>query len=93
MADKGFNIADECAENFIDLVIPPGKRGQSQMLTKSVQKASSIAKMRILVEQVIREIKTFRILAQEVPISLIPQINDILIVCSALTNFKKPIYK
>ena len=92
MADKGFNIADECATNQIDLVIPPGKRGQSQMLSNSVQKTSSIAKMRIIVEQVIREIKTFRILGREIPISLIPQVNDILIICSALTNMKPPIY-
>ena len=93
MADKGFNIANECAERHVELVIPPGRRGQSQMLSKAVQKTSSIAKMRILVEQVIREMKTFRVLSQELTISVILQINDIIIVCSALTNLKKPIYK
>ena len=93
MADKGFNIANECAERHVELVIPPGRRGQSQMSSKLVQKTSSIAKMRILVEQVIREMKTFRVLSQELPISVIPRINDIIIICSALTNLKKPIYK
>ena len=48
--------------------------------------------MRILVEQVIRQLTIFKILANEVPISMIPQLDDIVIVCSALTNLRKPIY-
>ena len=29
MADKEFNIAGDCASRCIELIIPPGKRGQS----------------------------------------------------------------
>ena len=43
MADKGFDIADDCASRCIELIIPPGKRGQSQMLLKRVKKTKSIA--------------------------------------------------
>ena len=71
MADKGFNIADDCASRYIELIIPPGKHGQSQMLPKAVKKTNSITKMRSLVEQVIRQLKIFKILANEVPISVI----------------------
>ena len=92
MADKGFNIADGCASRCIELIIPPRKLGQNQMLPEAVKKTNSKAKMRILVEQVIRQLKIFKILANKVPISVILQLNDIVIVCSALTNLRKPIY-
>ena len=47
--------------------------------------------MRMLVEQVIRHLKIFKIFANEVPITVIPQLADIVIVCSALTNLSKTI--
>ncbi len=94
MTDKGFsNIAQECAESSIHLIVPPGKRGTSQMTPDEVKKTSDIAKTRILVEQVIRRIKTFQILANEVPISLLRNLNDIMIVCSAISNLREPIMK
>ena len=57
-----------------------------------VSKTNRIAKMRILVEQVIRRIKSFRILSGELSISMIPHINDILVICAALTNLQKPMF-
>ena len=92
MADKGFNIADGCASRCIELIIPPRERVQIQILPKAVKKTNSIAKMRILVEQVNRQPKIFKILANEVPISVIPQLDDIVIVSSALTDLRKTIY-
>ena len=94
IADKGFNIADECAARRIFLSVPPGKRVASQFMPQDVRKTSKIAKVRILVEQAIRKMKTFRLIANELPLSLVPQANDILIVCAALTNLtQQPIYK
>ncbi|XP_047138940.1 uncharacterized protein LOC124814891 [Hydra vulgaris] len=91
MADKGFNLIEECVARKIYFITPPGHRGTSQMIASDVSKTSAIAKVRILVEQVIRRLKAFRIKSQEVPISLIPCIDDILVVCSALCNFKESI--
>ena len=93
MADKGFKIDEECAAKSISVIIPPGKLGHSQMLPQQIIKTKEIAKNRILVEQVIRRLKCFRILSQELPITLLPHIDDIIIICSALTNFKRPIFK
>ena len=93
MADKGFNIASECAVRHLSLHVPPGKRGQSQMSTDAVKKTKRIANYRILIEQVIRRVKTFRILVNEIPISLISHMDDIVTVCCALSNLKNPIYK
>ena len=93
MVDKGFNIIEECAARFINVHVPPGKRGQSQMLAKDLRKTTDVAKLRILVEQVIRRFKTFHIIAKELPISLTHNLDDIVIICAALTNLQNPIYK
>ncbi|XP_052820235.1 uncharacterized protein LOC128246068 [Mya arenaria] len=42
MADKGFNISNECAERNITLYVPPGKRGHSQMSMLKKQKELQI---------------------------------------------------
>ena len=94
MTDKGFsNISQECANHSIHLIIPPGKRGTSQLTPEEVVRTSEIAKTRILVEQVIRRVKTFRLLAGEIPISLLRHLHDIMIVCCAISNFRDSIMK
>ena len=77
-ADKGFNIHDECAARLVQLHVPPGKRGQAQMSTAANIKTSRIANLRILVEQIIRRLKSFIIIKYTVPISLVPSLNKIL---------------
>ena len=52
-----------------------------------------VANLRILVEQVIRQIKTFRILSEEFPISLLSSIVDIVIIYCVLCNRLPPIFK
>ena len=91
-ADKGFNIGNECAARLLTLHVPPGKCGSAQMTTAAVNKTKHIANLRILVEQIIRRHKTYRIIKYEIPLSLAPSINKILIVCAALCNLKKPMY-
>ncbi|XP_065675752.1 uncharacterized protein LOC136091960 [Hydra vulgaris] len=92
MADKGFNIQSECLTRNITLYVPPGKRGLYQMLPSEIKKTKQIANLRILVEQVIRQLKTFKILANELPIKLISSIDDIVLICSALCNLLPPIF-
>ena len=62
------------------------------MTPAEVSKASATAKVRILVEQIIRRIKTFKILANELPMSMLENVDDIMLVCAALCNFKEPMY-
>ena len=45
-------VAPNSSIIFVSKAYSPGKRGQSQMLAKVVKKTNSVAKMRILVEQV-----------------------------------------
>ena len=92
-ADKGFNISDECAARLLSMHVPPGLRGSIQRSTPAVAKTKRVANLRILVEQVIRRLKSFRILGGQLPVSLIPFLDRIIRVCAALTNLKDPIYK
>lgn len=92
-AYKGFNIREECDARLLSLHVPPGKRGQVQMTCVAVEKTKRIANLRILVEQVIRRLKTFKILSGQLPISMLPCVGKIVHVCASLCNFKDPIYK
>ena len=91
--DKGFGIENECAERMLYLSIPPGLRGAAQMTSENVKRTSEVANLRILIEQVIRRIKTFRMLKNEIPITLLPHLEKMVIVCAAITNLWQPIYK
>jgi hypothetical protein len=93
MADKGFLIADDCAVRHVTLSVPPGRRGISQMSRSAVIKTKRIANLRILVEQVIRCLNTFRILSNEMPLTIVPLASKIINVCAALANMRKPIYR
>ena len=81
MADKGFRISQECTARQIQLSIPPGRRAHTQMLSGQVLKTKEI-----LVEQVIRRLKCFRILSQELPLNLVGHIDGILVTCSAVVK-------
>lgn len=93
MADKGFNISQECAARQISLYVPPGKHGESQMTSAAVLKTKKIANLRILIEQVIRWLKNFCVLKYEVPITLVGHIDQMVTVCFTLCNLRDPIYK
>ena len=92
MANKGFNIEDECLSYDLSLYAPPGKRGTYQMVPSELIKTKKIANTRILVEQVIRQVKTFKMLVNELPVSLIRHI-DLLVICCALVNLKPSIFR
>ena len=50
--------------------VPPEIKRTTQVTLAQLSKTSLIAKVRILKEQAIRRLKTFRILYDEIPISL-----------------------
>ena len=91
MADKGFKIADILAFHQCSLVIPPSVPTGQQMTSENVRKTSRIANARIYAENAIGRVKNFRILKNELPILLLPIADDIIKVCSMLTNLSEPI--
>jgi hypothetical protein len=91
MADRGFKIRAELMMRMVTLCIPPSKAASMQMLPADVRKTSSIANVRIYVEQAIDRMKVFHILKHELPVSLLPLADDVVKVCGALCNLLPPL--
>ena len=88
MADLDFNLIDKCTRRNIHFEIPQQKRNNSDD-TSSAKQDLSTAKVCILVEQVIRHLKTFKIFSNEIPTSLLKLVNGMFIVCAVICNFKE----
>ena len=86
VADKGFPIRQELLLRGADLVIPPPARGKVQSTGGDVKLTKKVANLRIHVERAIGRLKWFRILQNTLPITLVPLIDHIVIICAALCN-------
>ena len=64
---------------------------EPSMLSKEVKETSRIANVRIYVEQAIKQMKEFRIIKNELPVLLLPVIDDIVTVCASLVNLLDPL--
>ena len=93
MADRGFPVREELLVKQAELVLPPARKGVSQMTSCQVKQTKKVANVRIHVERVIRRLKTFRFLSQVIPINMLKHANNILLVCAAITNMQGPIVK
>ena len=71
-----------------ELVIPPAPKGSTQMTSEQVQATKRIANVRIYVERVIKRLNDFRIINRTIPIIILRQANDIIIIRAALTNLR-----
>ena len=91
MADRGFPIREELALRHCHLLIPPGRRGVTQMSSDEVRKTKEIANRRIYVEQAIRRLKCFRILRYEVPLTLLSHVDDIMKIVGGICNLYPPL--
>ena len=61
------------------------------MLSKEVKETSRIAVFRIYVEKAIKRMKEFRIIKNELPVLLLPVIDDIVTVCASLVKVLDPV--
>ena len=91
MADRGFKIKTDLAYKQCTLCIPPSACKGIQMSKEKVQETSNIANVRIYVEQAIKRMKHFRILKITQPLLYLPIMNNILRVCAAISNLRKPL--
>jgi len=71
-----------------ELVIPTAPKGSTQMTSEQVQATKRIANVRIYVERVIKRLNDFRIINRTIPIIILRQANDIIIIRAALTNLR-----
>ena len=91
MADRGFKMKTDLALKQCTLCIPPSAAKGAQMTASDVKQTSNIANVRIYVEQAIKRIKEFRILKVQQPLLYLPLMNDIVTICGALANLRKPL--
>ena len=71
MADRGLQIKEELLLKYCTLTVPPGARVKSQMTKKECKKTKDVANLRIHVERAINRIKTYRMLKNTLPITMI----------------------
>lgn len=91
LADRGFLIRDELAVRGATLRIPSFTKGKSQLPAPEVETSRALSRVRIHVERVIRRWKSFKILQTVIPISQIGLLDNMVIVCAALTNLSKSV--
>lgn len=90
-AYRGFKIREELLTMGANLAIPPSSAASMQMCASDVRQTSQIANVGIHVERVISRIKVFRVLNEEMSLSVIPLADDILFVYAALYNLQGPL--
>ena len=88
MTDRGFTIKDQLSPLGISLNSPPFIEVRKQLPASEVQRGRKIASLRIHVERAIGRIKKYAILKGTLPLSTIRLANQIVCVCSWLTNFQ-----
>lgn len=91
LADRGFLIRDELAAYGATLRIPSFTKGKSQLPASEVDSSRQLSRVRIHVERVISRWKSFKILHSIIPVSQVSLLDDMVIVCGALTNFCKSV--
>ena len=93
MADRGFQIKEDLLHHYCSLSIPPGARVKSQMTAAECKKTKEVANLGIHVERAINRMKTFRILKNTFPLTMLPHADDIIRTCAALCNIQPPLIR
>ncbi|PFX23183.1 hypothetical protein AWC38_SpisGene12253 [Stylophora pistillata] len=91
MADRGFNIRDILTKRKVYLNIPPFSKKGKQLSRAATKFTRQIARVRIHVERAIERLKDFKIFQGNLPLTLAPLADQMLIVCGALCNLLKPL--
>jgi len=99
MADRGFNLPEYFATKCVRLHVPASTKGRKQLTGLEVTHSRKMSRVRIHVERAIGKLKSFRILRNTLPVSMVKRRNDnslctiykIVIVCAALSNLGKPL--
>ena len=93
MVDKGFiHLKSDFEKIGVKLYCPPFKTNE-QFSKEEVEFTRRIASARIHVERKMEQIKNFRILQGVLPIALSKISNELVFVCSALTNLMPSLVK
>jgi len=94
MVDKGFHVDDICNDYAVQLIRPPFLRQTSGKFTRAEGVANTnVAKARVHVERAIQRLRNFGVMVGQVTWGLLPYMDDLLHIVSALVNLSSPIIK
>ena len=93
LADRGFLIGEELAACGAALVIPDFTRGKTQLSAREVERSRKISRVRIHVERLMERLKNFKILSTTMNIGLVCQADNIMCICSAISNLHPKLVK
>ena len=88
LADKGF---PKIKSDGVITVIPPRANKNTGFSSEEKALSHKIGNVRIYVERVIMRLKTFKILTNRFPISLLPHSDKIIHICAVIVNLQKTI--
>lgn len=100
MVDKGYHIEDECAQNMLVLIRPPFLRSRTRRFTRAeAVQCAKIARASVHVERgldyfilyYIQRLRLFNILKNRIPWNIVPFVDNLVIIASALVNLGNPI--
>ena len=91
MADRGFTIEDDLKPFNVKLNIPSFLENKDQFSHEDIVESQAIASVRIHVESAICQIKKFKAIRNEIPLTLHGSINQIWTVACLLCNFLPPL--
>ena len=85
---NSFQIQEGLLLRFCHLQVHPRARTKSQMTKRVVKKTKEIGNLRIHVERARNWINNYRILKGTLPITMMQNVDEIVLVCAALCNIK-----
>ncbi|XP_056131358.1 uncharacterized protein LOC130108456 isoform X2 [Lampris incognitus] len=91
LADRGFLVREELARVGATLRIPGFTKGKSQLSGSCVDTSRQLSRVRVHVERVIGQLKTFQILNTVIPISQVDMLDYIVTICAGLTNLRRTV--
>jgi hypothetical protein len=91
MVDKGFLIDNICDNFGIKLIRPSFLRKKSQFSQAEAIFTSQVASARVHIERTNQRIKCFKILTNQLPVNLIPEVDCIFEIICAIVNLSNPI--
>ena len=86
--DRGFLISEDLAARGASLAIPSFTKGKKQLSMMEVEFCRRLSRVRIHVERAMERIKNFKIISGILPLKLVPQADNILLICAALSNLQ-----
>ena len=90
MADCGFTIESDFKELNVDLNMPFFLGGRAQLTAAEVKESQTIASVRIHVERAIQRVKKFKVMRNEMPLTLHGSANQLWTMCCLLCIFLPP---